>query len=106
MRALTVQRCFIHHIPVKGMDISPVISLPARSRIMYAQNAGTYKRGVKNRADLIVLNRTHVPAALIETGFMTNSKDMSLINSSSGRQAFANGIYKGIKSVISTYRLR
>ena len=69
-------------------------------------NAGTYNRGVKNRADLIVLNRTHVPAALIETGFMTNSKDMSLINSSSGRQAFANGIYKGIKSVISTYRLR
>ena len=69
-------------------------------------NAGTYKRGVKNRADLIVLNRTHVPAALIETGFMTNSKDMSLINSSKGRQAFANGIYKGIKSVISTYRLR
>ena len=30
---------------------------------------GTYDRGVKDRSDLIVLKRTTVPAALLETGF-------------------------------------
>ncbi|MCD8037273.1 MAG: N-acetylmuramoyl-L-alanine amidase family protein [Clostridiales bacterium] len=67
---------------------------------------GTYDRGVKNRSDLIVLNRTTVPAALVETGFMTDSSDMALLTSESGRQKFANAIAQAIKEVINTYDYR
>ena len=67
---------------------------------------GTYDRGVKNRSDLIVLNRTTVPAALVETGFMTDSNDMSLLTSDNGRQKFANAIYQAIKEVINKYDYR
>ncbi len=68
--------------------------------------AGTYNRGVKNRSDLIVLNKTTVPAVLLETGFMTDSGDMSLINSASGRQKFADAIYKAIKEIVKNYDYR
>lgn len=68
--------------------------------------ADTYSRGVKNRSDLIVLNRTTVPAALVETSFMTDDNDMALITSSSGRQKFADGIYRGINEALRTYKFR
>lgn len=67
---------------------------------------GTYNRGVKNRSDLIVLNRTTVPAALVETGFMTDSNDMSLLTSEGGRQKFADAISQAIKEVINQYNYR
>lgn len=67
---------------------------------------GTNNRGVKNRSDLIVLNRTTVPAVLLETGFMTDSGDMSLINSASGRQKFADAIYQAIKEIVKNYDYR
>ena len=67
---------------------------------------GTYNRGVKNRSDLIVLKRTTVPAALVETGFMTDSKDMSLLTSENGRQQFANAIAQAIKEVVNQYNFR
>ncbi len=68
--------------------------------------AGTYDRGVKNRSDLIVLNRTTVPAALVETGFMTDSNDMALITSDSGRQKFADAISQAIREVVKSYNYR
>ncbi len=66
-------------------------------------SAGTTNRGVKNRSDLIVLKRTTVPAALVETGFMTDSNDMALLTSESGRQKFADGICKAIRELASKY---
>lgn len=68
--------------------------------------AGTYSRSIKNRSDLIVLNRTTVPAVLVETGFMTDNNDMALINSPNGRQKFANGIYQGINETVRSYKFR
>jgi len=70
------------------------------------QVVGTYNRGVKNRSDLIVLNRTTVPAVLLETGFMTDDGDMSLINSASGRQKFADAIYQAINEAVNNYNFR
>ena len=50
--------------------------------------------------------RTTVPAALVETGFMTDSKDMSLLTSENGRQQFANAIAQAIKEVVNQYNFR
>lgn len=73
----------------------------------YVSNVvGTNNRGVKNRSDLIVLKRTTVPAALIETGFMTNSGDLAVLTSASGRQKYANAIYQAINEVINKYNYR
>ena len=67
---------------------------------------GTHNRGVKERSDLIVLKRTTVPAALLETGFMTDEGDMSILTSASGRQKYANAIYQAINEVINKYDYR
>ena len=37
-----------------------------------------------------------MPAVIVETGYMSNRKDMSYINSQKGQYEIADGIYKGI----------
>lgn len=53
-----------------------------------------------------MLKRTTVPAALLETGFMTDEGDMSILTSASGRQKYANAIYQAINEVINKYDYR
>ena len=48
------------------------------------------------REDLFVLRHTDMPAVIVETGYMSNRKDMSYINSQKGQYEIADGIYKGI----------
>ena len=67
---------------------------------------GTYDRGVKDRSDLIVLKRTTVPAALLETGFLTDSDDMSILSSANGRQQYASAIYQAINEVVRNHDYR
>ena len=67
---------------------------------------GTYDRGVKVRPELIVLKNTTVPAALVETGFMTDANDMALITSDMGRQKFANAITQAVKEIAAKYDFR
>lgn len=48
------------------------------------------------REDLFVLRHTDMPAVIVETGYMSNRKDMGYINSQKGQYEIADGIYKGI----------
>ncbi|WP_372746559.1 N-acetylmuramoyl-L-alanine amidase [Lutibacter sp.] len=52
-------------------------------------------RGVK-QAGFVVLHQTYMPSVLIETGFITNSEEGSLLNSSAGQKKYAESIFKGI----------
>jgi N-acetylmuramoyl-L-alanine amidase len=52
-------------------------------------------RGVK-QAGFVVLHQTYMPSVLIETGFITNNSEGTLLNSSEGQQNFAMAIYNGI----------
>jgi len=61
-----------------------------------SQYAGTYKRGIINRTNLYVLNRTNMPAALVEVGYMTNSSDLRKLKSNAFREKAAEGIAQGI----------
>ncbi len=60
------------------------------------------KRKVRNikQAGFLVLHQTNVPSVLLETGFLTNSKDASYLKSSKGQKELA----KAIADAIVDYR--
>ncbi len=60
---------------------------------------GLRNRGVFARPSLYVLRRTAMPATLIELGFITNSRDATLMRDEP--QLFAQGIYNGILDYLS-----
>lgn len=55
---------------------------------------GLRNRGVKARPGLYVLRKTQMPAVLLETGFITNPSDASIMTDCA--DAVARGIYNGI----------
>lgn len=59
-------------------------------------DSGMLNRGIKARSDLHVLNSTHMPAILIETGFLSNASDASRINTTSFINTWAKGVYNAI----------
>ncbi len=50
------------------------------------------------QAGFIVLHQTFMPSVLVETGFLTNTKEGIYLNSKKGQQEMAEAIYKAIKS--------
>jgi len=57
---------------------------------------GAVNRGPKPRPDLIVLRDTHMPAVLVEVGFLTNPIDAGLLATQSYQRTVARAIYEGI----------
>ncbi len=55
---------------------------------------GTVDRGVKERPRLYVLNRTDMPAVLVEMAFISNEDDIQLLLEK--REEFAKAIARGI----------
>jgi len=53
-------------------------------------------RSVK-QAGFLVLRNTFMPSVLVETGFLTNTKEGSYLNSKKGQEEIANAIYKAVK---------
>lgn len=43
------------------------------------ESLGTVNRGVKTRPRLVVLNATHMPAVLVEMGFISNDEDCTML---------------------------
>ena len=60
------------------------------------ENCGTLSRGIKARADLYVLRTTNMPAILIETGFISNAAEATLMNTSTFNSIWAEAVYNGI----------
>ncbi len=60
----------------------------------YVTNSSKRKsRGVRQAA-FVVLRQTTMPSVLVETGFLTNSKDEQYLLSKSGQQEMASAIFK------------
>ncbi|MGO1580976.1 MAG: N-acetylmuramoyl-L-alanine amidase [Peptoniphilaceae bacterium] len=55
-------------------------------------------RGIKNRPDLVVLNKTKSVSALAELGFMSNPDDYDKIIDEEYIEKLANGLFKGIEN--------
>lgn len=56
---------------------------------------GLANRGVFVRPGLYVLRATHMPAVLVEMGYITNLHDVALLTEDP--ESFARGIYRGIR---------
>ena len=59
-------------------------------------------RGVSS-AGFLVLHRTVMPSILVELGFITNSKDETLIASKEGQKKLAKGIFDGFAKYYEIY---
>ncbi len=53
---------------------------------------------------LYVVSKTAQPAALVETGFLSNESDRGYLMSSEGREAMAEGIYRGIMATLKAMK--
>lgn len=63
---------------------------------------GTTDRKIKSRADLHVLRESNMPAILVEAGFITNTSEAALINSSAFADNLGRAVYDGI---VETFKL-
>jgi N-acetylmuramoyl-L-alanine amidase len=62
----------------------------------FKTKAGRYSRGVK-QAGFLVLWSTSMPSVLIETGFLSNSKEEGFLATDAGQELMASGIYRAFK---------
>lgn len=60
------------------------------------ETVGTRDNGVRVNSSLYVLRRTHMPAVLVELGYLSNAEDAYLLQTEPA--AFALGIYRGLLS--------
>ncbi|WXR61145.1 N-acetylmuramoyl-L-alanine amidase [Peptostreptococcaceae bacterium AGR-M142] len=62
------------------------------------EESGANKRGVKKNHRIIVTRETNMPAILIETGFMSNSKEFTKLNTDLYQQKLVDGVEKGLEN--------
>lgn len=62
----------------------------------FAERVGRRSRGVKQSV-LFVMNRTTMPSALIELGFLSNNKEEDFLNSENGQVYMASAIFRAFK---------
>lgn len=75
---------------------------------------GIVNRGIKERKDLAVLNSTRMPAILIEVGFISNNRELTLLRNDIYQnqivQAINNGICNffgaGVKSMVKVQNVQ
>lgn len=57
-------------------------------------------RGIVKRPDLVVLNKTYMPAVLIEIGYMSNPEELQIILSQGYQKLVVEGIVNGVKEYL------
>ena len=61
-----------------------------------SQNTNRKSRGVRQAA-FVVLKETTMPSVLVETGFLTNSKDEAFLSSKDGQTQMADAVFEAFK---------
>jgi N-acetylmuramoyl-L-alanine amidase len=70
----------------------------------FANKLNRKDRSVK-QAGFIVLHQSYMPSVLIETGFLTNSREGAYLNSKKGQAEMAHSISEGILTYIKNLKL-
>lgn len=78
---------------------SPADTLASWIQRQIVGSLGTVDRGVKERPRLVVLNSTHMPAVLVEMGFITNDDDCQMLINQ--QDELARAIARGITDYIT-----
>ena len=66
---------------------------------------GTYDRGTRNAPRLIVLNRTEMPAVVVEGAFLSNAQDLALIRQEDYAIRYAYAVAKALIEIMNeTFR--
>ena len=68
-----------------------------------AEDLGSRNRGVM-QANFAVLRRTHMPAVLVELGYLTNTTEALNLNSPAWQRAVAASIFRGIVDAVGLPR--
>ncbi len=67
------------------------------------KGTGAKDRGIIQRPRLVVLNRTSMPAILIEVGFLSNPGDEKLITDEAYQDKIVDSIIKGVERYLEIY---
>ncbi len=100
-----VEVLYCNHANETGSKLTSKIAAQFMQNYMVSAT-GLADRGIDLRTDLIVLNQTTVPAILIECGFLTNTTDAAVLQSSANRDKIANAIYSAITDMLNQYQYR
>lgn len=73
------------------------LSLASSIQTNFREGLKRKDRGVK-QAGFVVLHQTYMPSVLIETGFITNSKEGAFLNSKNGQEKVADAIFGALKA--------
>lgn len=60
---------------------------------------GLMDRGIMERRDLYLLHHTKIPGVIVELGFMSNPKDMSVLKKSRNQKKAAKAIYDSMRRI-------
>lgn len=71
-------------------------SLAQKLQDVVSANAGTYNKGIINRNNLYVLNKTNMPAVIVEVAYMTNSSDLQKLKDETFLEKAGKAIAQGI----------
>lgn len=95
---------FEHSNEVEGRLTSKLAAQFMQEYLVKAM--GTTDRGVKRDPEIIVLNRTQIPAILFEAAFLTNPSDAELMRSDDFRDTIAMAMYSAISDMLKQYPVR
>ena len=65
---------------------------------------GATDRGLRSTPNFVVLRDTHMPAALVEVGFLTNREEAAKLACPMYQRRIARAIYEGIVATFESYR--
>ena len=71
-------------------------SLAQKLQDVVSNNIGTYNKGIINRNNLYVLNKTNMPAVIVEVAYMTNWSDLQKLKDEAFLEKAGKAIAQGI----------
>ncbi len=84
----------------KGLTSKNAAKIFQSNMIKYLES---YNRGLKKRPDLYVLNKTFMPAVLVEVGFVTNDDEAKKLADKSYINKAGKALYKSIIDIFKKY---
>lgn len=71
-------------------------SLAQKLQEAVSEGSGTYNKGIINRNNLYVLNRTNMPSVIVEVAYMTNSSDLNKLKKEEFLEKAGRSIARGV----------